>query len=56
VFYPLKGVVNNVKNIFRPSLITTESHFALPLTALFLKIYVNSCSQIRTLASKGLIY
>jgi hypothetical protein len=56
VFYPLKGVINNIKNMFRPSLITTESHFALPLTVLFLKIYVNSCSQMGTLASKGLIY
>jgi hypothetical protein len=54
VFYPLKGVINSIKNKFRPSLITTESHFALPLTLLFFKIYLNYCSQMGTLASKGL--
>jgi hypothetical protein len=54
VFYPLKGVIHNIENKFRPSLITTESHFALPLTLLFSKIYLNYCSQMGTLASKGL--
>jgi uncharacterized membrane protein (DUF485 family) len=47
VIYPLKGVINNIKNKFRPSLITTENHFALPLTLLFLKIYLNYWVQVK---------
>jgi hypothetical protein len=54
VFYPLKGIINSIKNKFRPSLIKTESRFALPLTLLLLKIYLNYCSQMGTLAIKGL--
>jgi ABC-type phosphate transport system permease subunit len=56
VFYPLKAVINNIKNKFRPSLIKTESRFALSLTLLLLKIYLNYCSQMGTLAIKGLIH
>jgi len=54
VFYPLKGVINNIKKKFRPYLITTEGHSALPPTLLFFKIYLNYCSQMGTLASKRL--